>query len=61
MANLRTEILDFRGFDSSGILIFKGWNSHVHREFPGSSESTNLSTSRDNLSRELGRTKSGGG
>ena len=31
---------------------FKGWNYHVHREFPGYSESTNLS--RYNLSREIG-------
>ena len=31
-----------------------GWNSHVRREFPGNVESTNLS--RDNLSREIGRT-----
>ena len=30
-------------------LNFKGWNSHVHREFPGDYESTNLS-------REIGRT-----
>ena len=52
-ANLRTKILDFRGFDSSRILSFKGWNSHIHGEFPGSFESTNLS--RDNLSRESGR------
>ena len=53
-ANLLTEILDFRGFDSSIIDInFKGWNSQAHREFAGKCESTNLS--RDNL-RELGRT-----
>ena len=32
------------------IIKFKGWNSHVHMEFPGNLESTNLS--RDNLSRE---------
>ena len=31
----------------------KGWNSHVHRGFPGNSESTNLSRG---LSREIGRT-----
>ena len=29
------------------------WNSHVHREFPGHFESSNLS--RDNLSGEIGR------
>ena len=34
-ANLRTKILYFRGFGSSIILMFKGWNSQVHREFPG--------------------------
>ena len=33
-------------------LKFKGWNSHVHGEFPGNYESTNLS--RDALSREMG-------
>ena len=32
-------------------LNFKGWNSHVPKEFPGCFESTNLS--RDNLSRSL--------
>ena len=51
-ANLLTKILDFRGFDSSIILI-KGWNSDVHRGFPGKLESSNLS--RDNISREIGR------
>ena len=34
-------------------LHVKGWNSQVHREFPGSFESTKLS--RDNRSREIGR------
>ena len=60
-ASLRTKILDFRGFDSSRMLKCKGWNSHVQREFPGSSsqriESTNLS--RDKLIREIGRTRHG--
>ena len=43
-ANLCTKILDFRGFDSRIInLKCKGWNSHVHRGFPGKLESTNLS------------------
>ena len=42
-ANLRTKILDFRGFDSSRILILRG----------GHFESSNLS--RDHLSREIGR------
>ena len=52
-ANLRTKILDFRGFDSSRIIInFKGWSSHDQREILRSFESTNHS--RDNLSREIG-------
>ena len=34
-------------------LNVKGWNSHVHREFPGNVESTHLS--REILSREIGR------
>ena len=33
--------------------MFKGWNAHVHREYPGKFESRNLS--RGNLSREIGR------
>ena len=33
-------------------LKFKGWNSHVHREFPGKFESTNLG--RDHLRRAIG-------
>ena len=28
-------MVGFRGFDSSIILSLKGWNSHVHRGFPG--------------------------
>ena len=50
-----------RGFDSgrilisrAGILMSMGGDSHVHGELPGNVESTNLS--RDNLSREIGRT-----
>ena len=35
----------------------KGWNSHVHSEFPINVESSNLS--RDNLSREIGDNLSG--
>ena len=53
-ANLRTKILGFRGLDASANLNVKGWTSHAHREFPAKFESTNLS--RDNLSREIGRT-----
>ena len=50
-ASLRAKILGLRGFDSSIRLMFKGWNSHVHRGFTRSFESTNLSS--DNLSREI--------
>ena len=53
-ANLRTKILDFRRFWLKQNLDSKGWNSHVHREVPGKFEPTNRS--RDNLSREIGRT-----
>ena len=34
-ANLRTKILDFRGFDSSRTFDFEGWNSHARRKFTG--------------------------
>ena len=51
-ADLRTKILNFRGLLQQN-LDFKGWNSRVHREFPGKLESTNLS--RDTRSREIGR------
>ena len=34
---------------------YEGWNSHVHREFPGNYESANLG--RDNISGEIGRMK----
>ena len=40
---LRFWISDFRGFDSSLIFIFKGWNSHVHSGSRGDFESANLS------------------
>ena len=50
-ANLRTNIMDLGGFDSSITLILKGWNSRSHRGFPGSFESSNLS--RDNVSRKI--------
>ena len=52
-ANLRTRILDYRGFELEHNLNWKGWNSQANRTFPGSFESTNLG--RDNLSRETGR------
>ena len=52
-ANLRTKIPDFRGFDSSIVLIIKGWNSEIHGELSEKFESTILS--RDNSSREIGR------
>ena len=51
-ANVRTKILDFRGFDSS-IILLQGWDFHVHREFPRHFASSDLG--RDNLSREIGR------
>ena len=41
--SLHTQILDFRGFDSSRILNYKGWNSQAPRELPGKLESSNLS------------------
>ena len=39
-------------------LNIKGWNSHVHRGFPGKFESSNLS--RDNVSGEIGRSPRSG-
>ena len=45
-AELRAEILDFRGFDSSGILIPRGGMLMFIGNFPGCFGSTNLS--RDN-------------
>ena len=52
-ANLRTKILDFRGFYSNIILDLEGWHSLAYKDFPKNVESRNLS--RDNLSREIGR------
>ena len=46
-ANLRTKILDFGGFDSSGILIPRGGSSYAQKEFIDKFESTNLS--RENI------------
>ena len=40
-ANLRTKILDFRGFDASRILILRD-GTLMSMEFPGKFESTNL-------------------
>ena len=57
--NLPTKILDFRGFDSSIILDLRGGILMSIGEFPGNLESMNLS--RDNLSREIGRTLSPSG
>ena len=51
-ADLRTKILDFRGFDSSRILILRGGIPRPTGQFPGNLESTNLS--REILSREIG-------
>ena len=50
--NLPTNIVDFGGFDSSTILIQRGWNSQAHRGLPGKFESSNVS--RDNVSRRIG-------
>ena len=52
VGNNRGRTPEFPGFDSSRSLMFKGWSSHVHREFPGQFESANLSG--DNLSGEIG-------
>ena len=49
--SLPTNIVGFGGFDSINL---KGWNSQAHRGFPGKFESSNVS--RDNVSREIGRT-----
>ena len=56
-ANPPTNIVDFKGFDSSIILILKGWDSQAHREFPGKLESSNVR--RDNVSSEIGRRVNG--
>ena len=53
-ANLRTKIMDSRGFYSSIILIVRGEIPRPIREFPGKFESSNVS--RDNDSREIGCT-----
>ena len=50
-ANLRTNIMDFRGFWIKHNHNSKGWNSQAHRWFPGKFGSSNLS--RDNASREI--------
>ena len=56
MAYLRTKIMDFRRFDSSRVLISRGGILMSIGNVPEVFESTNLS--RDNLSREIGRTPS---
>ena len=55
-ANLRTKILDFRGFDSCIVLILGGG---IPRPTGNSLESLSqaILAGRDNLSREIGRTK----
>ena len=50
-ANLRTKILDVRGFESSRILISRGGIPSPNKKFPGNVESTNLSL--ENVSREI--------
>ena len=42
-ANLRTKILDFRGFDSNGVLILRGGILKSIGSFPQNVESTHLS------------------
>ena len=54
--HIHTNIVDFKRFDSSMILMFKGRNSQAHREFPGKFESSNVS--RGNISGEIGRSRS---
>ena len=49
----RTQILDFRGSDSSRNLDLQRWSSQAHGVFPGKSESGNLSL--EILSMETGR------
>ena len=58
-ANLLTNIVDFRGFGLKHNLDFKGWNSQAHKGLPGRFESSNVS--RDNDSREIGRSPFRGG
>ena len=53
LANLRTKILDFRGFDPSRISILRGGILMSMGNFPGKLESSSLS--REILSREIGR------
>ena len=50
----RNKILDFRGFDSCRILSFRG-GLLMSRGFSGKFASSNLS--RDNVSREIGRSR----
>ena len=52
--NLPTSIVDFRGLDSSTILISRGGILTSIGDLPEKFESSNLS--RDNVSREIGRT-----
>ena len=53
-ANLRTNDSGSQRVLLKHNIDIKGWNSHVHREFPGMLESSNLS--RDDISREIRRT-----
>ena len=58
--NLPTNIVDFRGFDSSTILISRGGIPRplgIPRDFPGKFDSSNVS--RDNVSREIGHSQPG--
>ena len=58
-ANLRAKMMDFQRVLLNRNLNCKGWNSHVHGDFPGSFESINLSRDKlsSNLSREVGRNR----
>ena len=53
-ANPPTNTVVVKGVRLKRNLNLKGWDSHVHRGFPGRFESSNIS--RDNVSREIGRT-----
>ena len=53
-ANLRTKIMDFRGFDSSRTLILRGGTLMTTGKIPRMQESRNRS--REILGREIGRT-----
>ena len=55
--NLPTNIVDFKGFDSSTILNVRGEMPRPVGDLPEGFESSNVS--RDDVSREIGRTNTG--